>query len=269
MEAAGSGRGGAGRPMQRKSRYLCREAPCRARLVTCTSKLSPILQMKQRKLVEGHTAGKQGSCDSSPDRDCQTTEPEFDHCLQSRGQVLTWAQSWAVGPGRLSLAMTPSEGRSFCVEQSRRDNMGRRLRGPGGHGQWGRPHRGPWEGPEWTGFQAHVRHPLGTPGLSLEVSEIQPHVAGNWQESCVVANCGLIRTHKQAAPGCLGVLSRAREQCSNCRAGGALGARLGVSTPLCLPRRGPLLPASVSTSVNGDQWHRVLYNIGLSPVFVR
>lgn len=173
--------------MQRKSRYLCREAPCRARLVTCTSKLSPILQMKQRKLVEGHTAGKQGSCDPSPGRDCQTTEPEFDHCLQSRGQVLTWAQSWAVGPGRLSLAMTPSEGRSFCVEQSRRDNMGRRLPGPGGHGQWGRPHRGPWEGPEWTGFQAHVRHPLGTPGLSLEVSEIQPHVAGNWQESCVVA----------------------------------------------------------------------------------
>lgn len=91
MEAAGSGRGGAGRPIQRKSRYLCREAPCRARLVTCTSKLSPILQMKQRKLVEGHTAGKQGSCDPSPDRDCQTTEPEFDHCLQSRGQVLTWA----------------------------------------------------------------------------------------------------------------------------------------------------------------------------------
>lgn len=128
MEAAGSGRGGVGRPVQRKSRYRCREAPCRARLVTCSSQLSPILRVKQRKLVEGHTAGKQGSCDPSPDRDCQTTEPEFDHCLQPRGQVLTWAQSWAVGPGRLRLAMTPSE------EQR------------GVHSVWSRAEETTWEG---------------------------------------------------------------------------------------------------------------------------
>lgn len=132
MEAAGSGRGGVGRPVQRKSRYRCREAPCRALLVTCSSQLSPILRVKQRKLVEGHTAGKQGSCDPSPDRDCQTTEPEFDHCLQPRGQVLTWAQSWAVGPGRLRLAMTPSE------EQR------------GVHSVWSRAEETTWEGAYWS-----------------------------------------------------------------------------------------------------------------------
>lgn len=204
---------------------------------------APILQMRQGKLVEGHIAGKQGSCDRSRDHACQTTEPEFDHCcLHPRGQVLAWAQRWESGVGD-----DPCRG-----AEQKGHKMGRDLPGPGGGGQRGRPHRGPWEGPQWTGFQAHMRHPLDTPRLSLGVSEIQPHVAGNWQASCIVATVVLF-TH--TSRGCWGVWGSSRKPESSaqtaegcCREGGALGAWLWAY----IPRLGPPPPASVSTSVNGD-----------------
>ena len=142
------------------------QAPCRVglRFPTLLCRAASILQMRQVRLTEVHTASKWESCDPNPGQSHPTTDSQLDHYSSRGAGVLPELRGEGLGPGETASSEWP-RGCAVCKEQSRKHGTAGDSPHPGGNGPLGQPHRSQCEGPEGTGFPAHMRHPRKTWGV--------------------------------------------------------------------------------------------------------